>query len=69
MKISAQIKNCNNIIKVLIKIHFIPQLPINNVSKINNNITKSSSYHNTHKHFNIEDEKKYVRKMVKYYNQ
>jgi hypothetical protein len=63
MKVSEQIKNCNNIVKVLIKIYFIPQVS-------NNNITKSVSYH---KNFNvekyIEDEKKYVKKMVKYYNQ
>ena len=68
MKILAQIKNCNNIIKVFIKINFIPQLSTNN-----NNITKSVSYHNKHNNFNVEkyikDEKKYIKKMVKYYNQ
>ena len=36
-------------------------------------ITKSVSYHNIYKNFNmekyIEDEKKYIKKMVKYYNE
>lgn len=54
MKILAQIKNCNNIIKVFIKINFIPQLSTNH----NNNITKSVSYHNKHNNLNVE---KYIK--------
>ncbi len=123
MKVVTQIKYCNNIIKILIKVPTnttsipitntsrthatntapIPAtntspipitntspIPITNTSPIpitntaiiptasrtsstNTTITKSVSYYNIYKDFNvkkyIEDEKKYIKKMVKYYNQ
>jgi hypothetical protein len=74
MNITTQIKNCKSFIKVVIKMHFIPNISQHNVQKTNNanNITKSVSYHNVYKPFNVEkhmdDEKKYITKMVKYYN-
>lgn len=72
MNLTTQIKNCNNITKVLVKVHFIPLISKNNVQKINNNITKSISYHNIHKNYNVEKyleyEKKYIKKMINYYN-
>ena len=82
MKILAQIKYCNNIIKILVKVPTtaphttaphttnIPTTTSNTTAPI---ITKSVSYHNIYKNFNLEeyikDEKKYIKKMVKYYNQ
>ena len=117
MKILAQIKYCNNIIKILVKVPTtaphttaphtttsnttnIPTTTSNttNIPTITSNtttsntttsnttniptttsnttapiITKSVSYHNIYKNFNLEeyikDEKKYIKKMVKYYNQ
>ena len=74
MNITTQIKNCKSFIKVVIKMHFIPNISQHNVQKTNNanNITKSVSYHNVYNPLNvekyIEDEKKYIKKMVKYYN-
>jgi hypothetical protein len=69
MNLKSQLKNITNL---LIKVHFIPPISQNNVQKINNNITKSISYHNVYKNFNVEkymeDEKKYIKKMIKYYN-
>ncbi len=81
MKILAQIKHCNNIIKVLVKVPVTnqplqplqprqPQPPLPLPHPL---ITKSVSYHNIHNNFNvekyIEDEKKYIKKMNKYYNE
>ena len=77
MNITTQIKNCKSFIKVVIKMHFIPNISQHNVQKTNNannanNFTKSVSYHNVYNPLNvekyIEDEKKYIKKMVKYYN-
>ena len=87
MKILAQIKYCNNIIKVLVKVPVTnmplqppmptplqPPSPIQPPSPLPRPlITKSVSYHNIHNNFNvekyIEDEKKYIKKMNKYYNE
>jgi hypothetical protein len=92
MKILAQIKYCNNIIKILVKVPttvpHTPNIHTTNIPTTTSNttniptttsnttapiITKSVSYHNIYKNFNLEeyikDEKKYIKKMVKYYNQ
>ncbi len=85
MKILAQITHCNNIIKILVKVPSmtqtsmpqtsIPQtsIPQTSMPQTSAPITKSVSYHNIYKNFNmekyIEDEKKYIKKMVKYYNE
>jgi hypothetical protein len=69
----------NNIIKIIITIKTPPSQPLLTTTNHNNNITKSVSYHNQHNQHNqrnnfnvekyIEDEKKYIKKMIKYYNQ
>lgn len=78
MKILAQIKHCNNIIKVLVKVPVtnprpLPLQPPPPLPLPRPLITKSVSYHNMHNNFNvekyIEDEKKYIKKMNKYYNE
>jgi hypothetical protein len=63
----------NNIIKIIITIKTPPSQPLLTTTNHNNNITKSVSYYNQRNNFNvekyIEDEKKYIKKMIKYYNQ
>jgi hypothetical protein len=76
MKIVAQFTHCNNIVKILVKVPLMPpKAPIALSPKPQPSvpISKSVSYHNIYKNFNlekyIEDEKKYIKKMVKYYNE
>jgi len=73
MNITTHLKNCNKMMKVVINI--VPPIKTYNPHKTSINpiiISKSTSYHDIYKKFNVEkyikDEKKYIKNMINYYN-